>query len=287
MTTTEKKLRIGRIEFTNAWPVFYHFPVQKLANSVEFVSQVPTGLNRALAAGEIDMSAISSFSYGENYRDYVLFPDLSVSAHGYVNSLLLFHKKPLEQLKDGRFALPTTSATTTNLLKIIMNKKYGGKPTYSYAPPVLEDMMKDNDAALLIGDHAIKASWQDSGYMVTDLGQEWKEWTGHWMSFAVWAVRKDTIERSPELVNRIFDGFVESKRKSLEDLTGVINEAVLKIGGTESYWEHYFRNLCYEFGPEQWSGLELYYRYAWELGFLPEEVSIQIWSDNTRVRVTE
>ncbi|MVP00041.1 menaquinone biosynthesis protein [Paenibacillus lutrae] len=287
MTTTENKLRIGRIDFTNVWPVFHHFPMHAMGNSIEFVKQVPTGLNRALAAGEIDMSAISSFAYGESFQDYVLLPDLSVSALGPVNSLLLFHKKPIEELRNGRIALPTTSATTNNLLKIIMEKKYGGKPAYTYARPDLDEMMPEHDGALLIGDHAIKASWLDNGYIVTDLGQEWKDWTGRWMSFAVWAVRKSTIERSPELVKKVWDGFVESKRKSLQDLTGVVSEAVRTIGGTETYWHHYFSHLCYEFGPDQWSGLELYYQYAWELGFLPEQVPIQIWSDITRVRVTE
>ena len=96
--------------------------------------------------------------------------------------------------------LPTTSATSVNLLKIILEKFYNGKPTYEYAKPNLEHMMEHADGALLIGDDAIKESWRNKTYMITDLGQEWAKWTGQWMSFAVWAIRKETAQKYPELV---------------------------------------------------------------------------------------
>jgi chorismate dehydratase len=287
MNKREKNIRIGRINFTNVWPIFYYFPIRELGSRVEFELQVPTQLNRAMAQGEIDMGPISSFAYGANFEHYFLYPDLSVSAHGRVNSILLFHRKPLQDIAGGRIALPTTSATSVNLLKIILEKFYGGKPEYTYASPSLEDMMKESDAALLIGDDAIRASWAPHGYMVTDLGAEWLKQTGKWMSFAVWAIRKDTAEREPELVARIFNAFLESKRKALSDPSAMIREAKDTIGGTESYWEHYFGNLCYDFGQEQWTGLKLYYDYAWEMGFLPKQVPLQIWSDKTVIRVTE
>jgi chorismate dehydratase len=295
-TNTRGIIRIGKIKFTNVWPLFYYFPQQRpeFRDSVQFEEQVPTQLNRAIAAGTIDMGPISSFAYGANYREYLLYPDMSVSAHGQVRSILLFHREPLERVAHSRVALPTTSATSVNLLKIILEKFYGGSPSYTYAAPSLEDMMKEHDAALLIGDDAIRASWQNHGYLVTDLGEEWLRQTGQWMSFAVWAIRKDTADRYPELVKRVFGGFLESKRKSLDDPAGMIGEAVASIGGTESYWRHYFGGLCYDFGPKQWEGLQLYYDYAWEMGFLPERVLLQIWSgsdperaDMTAVRVKE
>ncbi|WP_052487121.1 menaquinone biosynthetic enzyme MqnA/MqnD family protein [Gordoniibacillus kamchatkensis] len=279
-------IRIGKIKFTNVWPLFYYFPLQRpeFHNKVSFEEQVPTQLNRAIAEGSIDMGPISSFEYGANFRDYLLYPDMSVSAHGTVRSLLLFHREPLDKVANGSVSLPTTSATTVNLLKIILEKFYGGKPAYTYAAPSLGDMMNQTDAALLIGDDAIRASWEKHGYLVTDLGEEWLRQTGKWMSFAVWAVRKQTVERYPELVKRVFDGFMESKSKSLADPSGMIGEAVAAIGGEESYWRTYFGGLCYDFGRVQWEGLQLYYDYAWEMGFLPERVPLQIWSESGAYR---
>ncbi|MCR8634464.1 menaquinone biosynthesis protein [Paenibacillus radicis (ex Xue et al. 2023)] len=287
MSSTSKPVRIGRIDFTNVWPLFYNFPLESFQGEVEFITQVPTQLNEAMAKGEIDIGPISSFSYGEHTDDYVLLPNMSVSAHKCVQSILLFHRKPLEELSGASIALPTTSATSVNLLKIILRRFYEVEPDYHYAAPVLKDMLKTADAALLIGDHAIRESWIDSGLMVTDLAEEWNRLTGHWMSFAVCAIRKQLAEERPELVSRIYSAFMESKRKSLSDLSSMIRDAQELLGGTASYWERYFSSLIYEFGPEQQAGLKLYYRYAWELGFLKQEAPIQLWNDKTVTQVTE
>ncbi|MNI20117.1 Chorismate dehydratase [compost metagenome] len=287
MNNSKQRIRIGRINYTNVWPIYYYFPELVPQDEVEIIHQVPTGLNKAMAAGEIDMGPISSFAYGESFEDYVLYPDLSVSAFGRVNSILLFHEKPLEELTSGRIALPTTSATSVNLLKIILQKFYKGTPTYSYAPPILKDMLKQHDAALLIGDDAIRESWRNEKYLITDLGQEWAKWTGKWISFAVWAIRRQTVERYPELVSKVFQAFVQSKQMAHQNPAAMINDAMRSIGGSADYWRTYFSTLCYDFGPEQWTGLKAYYQYAWELGLLPKPVTVEIWSENRKARVTE
>src|SRR5665647_3679950 len=91
----KQPIRIGQINFANAWPIFYNFPHDQFKGELEFISQVPTSLNQALARNEIDIAAISSFAYGEDFSKYVLFPDLSVSAFGAVQSLFLFHQQPM------------------------------------------------------------------------------------------------------------------------------------------------------------------------------------------------
>jgi chorismate dehydratase len=280
-------IRIGRIDYTNVWPIFYHFAAERFAGKAELVQQVPAGLNRAMAEGSVAMGPISSFAYGEHDNEYLLFPDLSVSAWGKVNSILLFHRKPLAEIAGGRIALVNTSATSINLLKIILEYFYKGKPDYFSHPPALEEMMEQADGALLIGDDAIRASWRDHGYLVTDLGEEWNRLTGHWMSFAVWAMREDVAEAHPALIREIYESFVESKIKGLSDPSGMIGHAVSTIGGTEQYWEQYFGQLTYDFGAPQWEGLDYYFKLATELGLLKKRPVIRIWSENTVMQVKE
>jgi chorismate dehydratase len=285
--TNRQPIRIGQINFANAWPIFYNFPHDQFNGEIEFISQVPTRLNQALAKKEIDMAAISSFAYGEDFSQYVIFPDLSISAFGEVQSLLLFHQKPIADLGQGTIALPTTSATTVNLLKILLMKFNGIRPQYQYAAPSLNDMMKHAEAALLIGDDAIKAKWTNEIYKVADLGEMWRRATGKWMSYAVWAVRKQVVQEQPELVARIYKAFLYSKHQSLLNLKPLIMEAQRTIGGNDTYWQRYFTQLKYDFAPEQWEGLQLYYDYAYELGLLPHKVPLQIWQDNKLNRVNE
>ncbi len=283
----QARMRIGKIDFTNVWPVFFHFPLERFGSQIEIVEQVPTQLNGEMAAGRIDLGPISSFAYGQSHEDYVLYPDLSVSAFGKVHSILLFCKKPLDAVANGKIALPTTSATSVNLLKIIMHKFYRGNPEYSYASPTLNDMIEKNDAALLIGDDAIRADWENDRYTVIDLGQEWEKWTGKWMSFAVWAVRRDTAERDPSMVDRVYRAFQDSKAIGLEHRDSMIEAARARVGGTKAYWLRYFSNLCSEFGQEQQEGLKLYYKYAGELGLLDRKVPLHIWTNTGVVQVEE
>lgn len=285
--TNHLPIRIGEINFANAWPIFYNFPHEHFKDEIEFVSQVPTSLNLALAKNEIDLAAISSFAYGEDFSKYLLFPDLSVSAFGEVQSLLLFYSKALNDLGHGTIALPTTSATSVNLLKILLTKFSGINPQYQYAAPVLNDMMEHAEAALLIGDDAIKANWSKHSYKVADLGEMWRRATGKWMSFAVWAVRKQVVQEQPELVARIYKAFIYSKQQSLANLNPLITQAQQTIGGNAAYWQRYFTQLKYDFGHEQWEGLQLYYDYAYELGLLKQKVPIQIWQDTKLNRVKE
>ncbi|MFC3804262.1 menaquinone biosynthesis protein [Cohnella sp. GCM10012308] len=272
-------IRIGRIDYTNVWPVFHHFEPELLRCAPRLVRAMPAELNRRLREGAIDMAAISSFAYGLNSEDYVLLPNLSVSARGPVQSILLFLKSPLETVLDGgRIAMTTTSATSVNLLKILMEKFHGGHPVYESAEPDLESMLTHADAALLIGDHAIRASWKNHGYEVIDLSDSWYRFTGMWMTFAVWAVRREAAAAKYADIAEIYEALVDSKRRSYGDMRPVIDHALRTVGGTEAYWKGYFDGLNHDFGAGQREGLSLFFKYARELGHLEKDVAIEEWS---------
>lgn len=278
---------IGKISYTNSWPVFHNFHPSSLRFPAEMVSEVPAILNQGMAEGSIHVGALSSFAYAAASDRLLLLPDLSVSADGPVKSILLFSRTPVDRIGSGRIAVTNTSATSVNLLKILMEKAIGANPEYISAEPDLDSMMEQGDACLLIGDNAIKASWQDQGYIVTDLGRLWKEWTGHSMTFAVWAVNRQAALERPEAIAEIAEAFMESKRNGVRDLAPIIREARTGLGGTTAYWDGYFRNLCYDFGERQQEGLKLYFRYAYQMGLLPQEVKMELWSRNMLTRVKE
>lgn len=286
MTRTEHTI-IGKISYTNSWPVYHYFDPSALSFPAEMVSAVPAVLNQGMATGDIHVGALSSFAYAAASDRLLLLPGLSVSADGPVRSILLFSRRPVEQIGSGRIAVTNTSATSVNLLKILMQQALGADPEYISTAPDLKAMMSQAEACLLIGDHAIRASWEDHGYYVTDLGELWKEWTGLSMTFAVWAVNRKAAERSPGAIAEISEAFERSKLRTLKDMSPVIHEACRTIGGTASYWKEYFSNLCYDFGERQQEGLNLYFRYANDMGLLPQEVKMELWNHNLLTRVKE
>jgi len=274
-------IRIGKIIYTNTWPIFHFLNFNNLEEKVSLIPQIPAQLNQAMRKGDIDIGAISSFAYAESFNDYYLLPNLSVSALGKVNSILLFSKKPLKELNNSTIALPNSSATSTNLLKIILHYYERITPNYFVLNPNLNNMMENADAALLIGDDAIKAKRINHTYLVYDLGEEWFNRTKKWMTFAVFAVRKQIIDYNQDLLNEIYLRFLQSKKEGLMKIEEIIAEAINVVGDENIFWTSYFNNLSYDLTAEQISGLNYYFRLAKEIGLLYEEPTINYYTNNS------
>lgn len=271
---SNRPITIGRIDYANAWPLFHHLERHADLGNAEVIARVPSELNRMLQNGELDISAISSFSYGLNAKNYKLLPHLSVGSVGDVNSILLFLKEPIERKRPGKIALTSTSATSVNLLKIIMSMYYECSPEYVTAEPDLESMLSEADAALLIGDPAIEASWRKEGFHIIDLGRLWNEWTGLGMTYAVVAVRSEVADAEPDAVRAVYNALLASKQYNKEHLAPLIAGACSMLGGDAAYWEMYFQSLQYDFGDKLKEGLSLYFRYSKQLGLLADDVEL-------------
>ncbi|CAM3970194.1 menaquinone biosynthesis protein [Paenibacillus alkaliterrae] len=276
-----RPITIGRIDYANAWPLFHEFEKHAALESYEIISRVPSELNRMLQTGELDLSAISSFSYGLNAKDYILLPHLSVGSIGNVNSILLFMKEPIEHKRPEKIAVTTTSATSVNLLKIIMAIYFECSPVYSSAEPELGSMLETSDAALIIGDPAIQASWKSDGYYVIDLGRLWNEWTGLGMTYAVVAARKEIVLAAPNVIQAVYNGLIASKQYNKAHSGPLIAHACSQLGGQASYWDMYFHSLQYDFGSKLQEGLKLYFRYSKELGLLAEDVELTFFEEQS------
>ncbi|QQE72759.1 menaquinone biosynthesis protein [Brevibacillus composti] len=275
----QKSLRIGQILYTNTLPVYFHFDQSRFEDRIAFLRQVPAQLNEAMARGDIDVGPISSFSYAEHASEYLALADLSVSAKGRVGSIFLFSKKPIEELDGARIALTNTSATSVNLLKIILHKFYGHQVSYVTQAPVLSEMMQESDGALLIGDDAIMAIRQRVPYMIYDLGELWHRFTGYSMTFALWAVRKAVLAEHAELLGEVHASFLASKKMYQRNPEPLIDYVHMHYGGEKADWRQYFRGLQHSFDDEQRAGLEYFYRCAAEQGLLPRPVSVEVWEN--------
>ncbi|MEN0643438.1 menaquinone biosynthesis protein [Alkalicoccobacillus gibsonii] len=274
-------LRIGEIEYANIQPFFDKLNRNELTeNGFQLITDVPSQVNRRLAEGAVDVAGISSFSYAQHADDYSILPDLSVSSKGEVRSLYLFSKVPIEQLDEKRVALTASSATTVHLLKIILRSFYELQVQYETMKPDLAEMLLTHDAALLIGDDAIRASRTNTTLYQYDLGTLWYEHTGLPMSYAVFAVRNEVLSTHSDELDTIYQAFVQSKISSHHnEYKDLSNRFVLKQGGTFDFWQSYFQNLWYHFNEENKRGLLYYYKLAYEYGFLSKSIhSISVWS---------
>ncbi|MFC0559878.1 menaquinone biosynthetic enzyme MqnA/MqnD family protein [Halalkalibacter alkalisediminis] len=272
---------IGEISYTNILPFFYYLDRDKLQRQqCSFVPQVPAQLNQAMAAGKIDVGGISSFAYAENSTHFTLLPNLSVTSYGPVGSIFLFSKKPLQQLGGAKIALTSSSATSVNLLKVVLEHFYSLEVSYTTMTPDLKKMLVEHDACLLIGDDAILAKHEvGKSYYCYDLGDIWYKHTGLPMTFAVFAVRNETLNEHPSLIGAVYRSFLESKKMSETNQYELMIDDILKThGGEKKFWDMYFQNLCNDFGEQEQKGLDYFYELLFQMGYLPNQVkTLNIW----------
>ena len=259
------KPKVGHIQFLNCLPLYYGLVKSYALLDIELIKGTPTELNNLLLSGKLDISPISSIEYARHHDSLLLFPDFTVSSDGEVKSILLLSRFPIEKLSGKKIALTGTSATSQVLLKLILKHGYGIEPEYFVCPPDLNRMLETADAALLIGDIALKYYITAKDFYRYDLGIEWKKLTGKKMVYAVWAVNRKFSETKSELCENVFETFRKSMDYSLKHLPEIIEYAVKWEPFSPSFLMDYFKSLRFDFGDDYQEGLLYFYKLASEI----------------------
>jgi len=269
--TMTDRLKIGEISYANCAPIYSTLKENSDCRCYEFVTGEPATLNRMLAEGSIDVSASSSIEYARHWDEYLIMPGLSISSDGPVGSILLFSKRPMEALGGQRVAVSAASATSTVLLKALLKKYYGVEAEYIPSPPSLKEMLDEAEAAMIIGDEALKertALGAGSGLVVHDLGELWKARTGLPFVYALWMIREDSLTRNPELSRRLVKDLLAARDKSLLSYPEIAarsrDASWMGEDGLVAYW----RAISYELTDRQVEGMKLFFEMAREVGEL-------------------
>ncbi|WP_107068976.1 menaquinone biosynthesis protein [Streptomyces sp. 150FB] len=271
--------RVGHIQFLNCLPLYWGLARTGTLLDLELTKDTPEKLNDRLVRGDLDIAPISLVEFLRNADDLVAFPDLAVGCDGPVMSCLIVSQVPLEQLDGARLALGSTSRTAVRLAQLLLAEKYHVAPDYYTCPPDLGLMMQEADAAVVIGDAALRAALHDAprlGLQVHDLGQMWKDWTGLPFVFAVWAARKDFLAREPETVRQVHEAFLASRDVSLEEVGKVAEQAARWEAFDAELLERYFTTLDFRFGEAQLAGVREFARRTGPTTGYPADVNVEL-----------
>jgi len=266
---------VGHIQFLNCLPIYWGLVRSGALLDVDLTKDTPDRLNDMLVAGDLDIGPISLVEYLRNADDLLLLPDLAVGSDGPVLSVNLVSQVPLDTLDGRRVALGSTSRTSTLLARMWLGEIHGVAPDYFDCPPDLSTMLLEADAAVLIGDAALRATYDAPrrGLSVYDLGQVWREWTGLPMVFAVWAARRDYAEANPGLVKDVHAAFVGSRDDALAHVDEVAEQAARWEIFDAATLATYFRTLDFSLGARQVEGLVEFGRRAAAVGAIPASVT--------------
>jgi len=267
------KLRIGKIFYANVWPIFYMLERDADCSSYEFVEGVPSTLNTMLREGSIDVSCSSSVEYLKNPGLYDIIENHSIDSNGPVGSVLLFSKKPIEELDGETILMTSQSETSIALLQIICRKFYTLSCRYVQTAEPIGKAIRSHAAYLLIGDDALIQTEKWPDLHIYDLGKIWTERTRLPFTYALWLLRKDSRQQKESLVNRFVSDLEGAQQRALADLEGIAAVSPFRGMLLEKQLVDYWRGISYTFSPAHKKGFDLFRQYATELGLLPPSTS--------------
>ncbi|MFI6286763.1 menaquinone biosynthetic enzyme MqnA/MqnD family protein [Streptomyces sp. NPDC051018] len=271
--------RVGHIQFLNCLPLYWGLARTGTLLDFELTKDTPEKLGERLVRGELDMGPISLVEFLRNADRLIALPDIAVGCDGPVMSCVIVSQTGLENLDGARVALGSTSRTSVRLAQLLLSERYGVTPDYYTCPPDLGVMMHEADAAVLIGDAALRASLHEAprlGLQVHDLGLMWKEWTGLPFVFAVWAVRREYAAREPGMVDEAHRAFLDSRDLSLQEVAKVSEQAARWEVFDAELLERYFRTLDFRFGSDQLAGVREFARRTGPTSGFPADVTVDL-----------
>ncbi len=169
--------RVGSVKALNTVPL-----TRGLEDQIIYAT--PARLAEMLRADELDAALVSVVEPLLNDR-YDILDSVAVSSLGEVKSVLLAHRRPLEEATE--VFCDTASLTSVTLLKVLFAER-GLKPAFK--PLENYGVAKEKDFVLLIGDAALDFLFEGHEHEIFDLGTAWYEHTGLPFVFAVWALRR-------------------------------------------------------------------------------------------------
>jgi chorismate dehydratase len=278
-----RPLRVSAISFLNTAPLMWDFnhgatpehysdrnlpPELRADFTIEYT--LPSHCAEALKRGRADIGIIPAITYA-TIPGLVILPDAAIAAKGAVRSILLVSRKPIEQVNT--IAADTSSRSSVALARILCQKLWGRVRQFRNFPPDLDSMLDACDAALLIGDPALRI--ERPKYFVYDLAEEWRKFTGKPFVFAFWAVRMQALSE----VRRDLDiaGVFRNSRDhgtQPASIAEIARRWSARVGLAEPEITSYLTdNIHFHLDAENREGLGLFFRYSVECGVIEEAPS--------------
>ena len=291
------KLRISIVEFLNTAPLVWGFTDGPLQSRYDLSFTVPSLCAEALRSGQADVAIIPAIEY-QRMDGMVVLPEMAVAAKHEVRSILVLARKPIEQAK--RIALDTNSLSSVALTRLLCKGLWRIAPEFIDAAPDASAMLAEADAALLIGDPALRIRLKVDALMakvpdakgccgsdlasdkddipvpgvdtlfVYDVADEWRQMTGKPCVLAIWVGRRELI--TPEVVA----DFLASREYGLARIGEIAEAASLKLELPPRDLESYLRdNIDFSLDAANLEGLELYFRECAAAGLIPRARPIE------------
>lgn len=261
------RLRVSAISYLNTAPLMWNFEHgperEQLRRHFQVDYTLPSQCAQMLAEGSADIGIIPVAAYpgSENLQ---ILPDIAIASEDAVRSILLISRVPLEQVRT--VALDRSSRSSAALVQVLFAKHWKREARFVYAEPELDSMLATSDAALLIGDPALRVD--RSLYLTWDLAHEWRMLTGKPFVFAFWAIRRGVA--SEDELSQVAEAFRASRDAGLTHVCEIAEEWSSKLEFSAEFIARYLtKNIQYSLHPDNIAGMQLFFELAAQLNVLP------------------
>ena len=245
--------RIAASSYLNTAPLIWSFLCGSKRETVElFTHKAPARCAEMLRGGDVDAALVPVIEY-QRLPDIAIVPGVCVGSRSAVRSVVLASQQNnLKKVK--RVALDDSSRTSVALVKIIFREFLGFEPEWQTSPPDLRLMLEHHDAALIIGDPAMKIPREK--LHVFDLATLWHDFTGLGFVFAMWMAGRNSAEQV-----RAID-FVAVRDEGLANLDQIASGYEDQSLTPEEIQNYLTRNIAFQMDADMIKGLQLYFDLA-------------------------
>jgi chorismate dehydratase len=251
-----RKLRVSAVSYLNTVPLVWGMLHGDQRDFLDLDVCLPSECADRLAAATADIGILPAAEMPRLGLE--ILRGAGIACRGAVRSILLVSKVDPREIRV--LAADTSSRTSTQLARVLLARNYSAAPRLIPCPPDLDVMLESADAAVIIGDPALRVDVENSPHRVVDLGAQWTASTGLPMVFAVWAARKEFV--TPEIER----AFLSSCRFGLAHIEDIVRQEAVPRGFTEALAREYLtHSIRFEFGEAEYRGLDLFLRSVSEL----------------------
>ncbi|HEV7859286.1 MAG TPA: menaquinone biosynthesis protein [Pyrinomonadaceae bacterium] len=253
--------RLAASSYLNTAPLIWSFIHGSRRGQVQLLTDTaPARCALMLARDEVLAALVPVIEY-QRMDEVLAVPGVCVGSRERVRSVVLV-TRGLELKDVRRVALSRESRTSVALVQIIFREFLGLEPELKSYAPDLSMMLRENDAALIIGDPAMV--FPREGLRVYDMASLWREQTGLGFVFAMWMAREASARRVQAV------DFAGARDEGLEhvDEIAALYEGELGLPRGELR-EYLLENISFTLDEEMRAGLDLFYRLAHKHGIIP------------------
>jgi len=245
--------RIGAVSYLNTVPLVWGMLHGEERKAVDLSFSIPSVCAERLEEGIIDVGLVPVAEIARQNLEIV--PGVGITCLGAVRSILLFSRTPWTRVRT--LAADASSRSSVQLARVILRERFGVEPDITPQVPVLNEMLSGADAALVIGDPALRLRPEELPYECLDLGAEWLALTGLPMVFAAWAGKPGIPLNALERIT------ISSYLFGKERMDDIVEREHTSRGVTAELAERYLRHyIRFELGADELKGLEAFLELA-------------------------